>query len=118
MSSASPTSEAPRTIGLDDEEGVRRVLVDTLFGLWSTVNSLSRLRPSRKERYRVTVFGSARAEPETWVYDEVRRMCAGLSAIGCDLLTDGPAPLRRDETHRAGPPGWVFHPMCDPLGCP
>jgi hypothetical protein len=33
------------------------ILVDTLFGLWATVNNLTRLRPSRRERYRVTVFG-------------------------------------------------------------
>lgn len=78
-----------RTIGLDDEEGVRRVLVDTLFGLWATVNNLSRLRPSRRERFRVTIFGSARTDPGHWVYDEVRQMCAGLSAMGCDIITGG-----------------------------
>ena len=51
------------TVSLADEEAVRRILVDTLFGLWATVNNLSRLRPSRHDRYRVTVFGSARPEP-------------------------------------------------------
>lgn len=84
-----PPAEKGRTISLDDEEGVRRILVDTLFGLWATVNNLSRLRPSRRERFRVTIFGSARTDPGHWVYDEVRQMCAGLSAMGCDIITGG-----------------------------
>jgi hypothetical protein len=53
----------PTTVSLADEEAVKRILVDTVFGLWATVNNLTRLRPSRRERYRVTVFGSARTEP-------------------------------------------------------
>jgi uncharacterized protein (TIGR00730 family) len=77
------------TISLADEEAVRRVLKDTLFGLWATVNNLTRLRPSRHERFRVTVFGSARTQPGHWVYGEVRQMCAGLSALGCDIVTGG-----------------------------
>jgi uncharacterized protein (TIGR00730 family) len=76
-------------VSLADEDGVRQVLVDSLFGLWSTVNNLSRLRPSRDDRYRVTVFGSARTDPGHWVYEEVRRMCAGFGALGCDIVTGG-----------------------------
>ena len=45
-------SHTPTTVSLADEEAVRRILVDTLFGLWATVNNLTRLRPSRHERYR------------------------------------------------------------------
>lgn len=81
--------EDPRTVSLSDEEGVRRILIDTLFGLWATVNNLGRLRPSSRERFRVTVFGSARPQPDNWVYDEVRQMCAGLSELGCDIVTGG-----------------------------
>ena len=66
-------SHSPTTVSLADEEAVKRILVDTLFGLWATVNNLSRLRPSRHERYRVTVFGSARPEPGHWVYEEGQR---------------------------------------------
>ena len=78
-----------RTVSLADEEGVREILKDTLFGLWATVNNLTRLRPSSHKRFRVTVFGSARTEPGHWVYEEVRRMCSGLSAMGCDVVTGG-----------------------------
>lgn len=80
---------ASQAISLDDEEGVRQLLKDTLFGLWATVNNLSRLRPSRRERFRVTIFGSARTDPNHWVYEEVRKMCAGLSNMGCDIVTGG-----------------------------
>jgi hypothetical protein len=79
----------PSTVSLDDEEGVKRILKDTVFGLWATVNNLTRLRPSKRERFKVTVFGSARTQPGHWVYEEVRRMCAGLSAMGCDIITGG-----------------------------
>ena len=82
-------SHSPTTVSLADEEAVRRILVDTLFGLWATVNNLTRLRPSRHERYRVTVFGSARTEPGHWVYEEVKQMCSALSAMNCDIITGG-----------------------------
>lgn len=84
-----PMMDPGRTVSLGDEEGVRRIVTDTLFGLWATVNNLSRLRPSTHKRFRVTVFGSARTDPDHWVYDEVRQMCAGLSAMGCDIVTGG-----------------------------
>jgi len=82
-------SDTSQTVTLDDEEGVRRLIVDTLFGLWTVVNNLTRLKPSRTERYRVTIFGSARTDPGHWVYDEVKRMSAALSELGCDIVTGG-----------------------------
>src|SRR5262249_8383703 len=82
-------SNTPTTVSLADEDGVRQIVVDTIFGLWATVNNLTRLRPSRHERYRVTVFGSARTEPGHWVYEEVRQMCSALSAMNCDIITGG-----------------------------
>ena len=89
MTTKPRTTDDPRTVSLADEEGVQRIVKDTLFGLWATVNNLSRLRPSKRERYRVTVFGSARPDPDHWVYQEVKRMCAALSAMGCDIVTGG-----------------------------
>jgi uncharacterized protein (TIGR00730 family) len=83
------TDRISNTVSLADEEGVRRILIDTLFGLWGTVNNLTRLRPSKREHYRVTVFGSARTQPGNWVYQEVKRMSAALSAMGCDIVTGG-----------------------------
>ena len=79
----------PATVSLGDEEGVKRILVDTVFGLWGIVNNLTRLQPTRRERYRVTLFGSARATPGSWVYDEVKRLSAALADMGCDIVTGG-----------------------------
>jgi uncharacterized protein (TIGR00730 family) len=53
------------------------------------VNDLTRLRPSKRERYRVAIFGSARAEPGTFVYEEVKRAAAAFAAMGCDIVTGG-----------------------------
>jgi uncharacterized protein (TIGR00730 family) len=89
--SASPTGPAAgaHAISLADEEAVKRVLVDSVLGLWDVVNSLTRLRPSRRERYRVSIFGSARARPGTFAYTETRRLAATLAEMGCDIITGG-----------------------------
>jgi uncharacterized protein (TIGR00730 family) len=77
------------TISLADEDAVKQVLVQSVFGLWDIVNNLTRLRPTGHERYRVTIFGSARARPGSFVYDEVKRVAAALAEMGCDIITGG-----------------------------
>lgn len=77
------------TVSLADEEAVKHILMETLFGLWAAANNLTRLRPSRRERYRVTIFGSARTQPGHWVYQEVKRMAEALASMGCDIVTGG-----------------------------
>jgi uncharacterized protein (TIGR00730 family) len=89
MNTKDTCREKPGTISLADEEGVKRVLVSTVFGLWDIVNNLTRLRPSKRERYRVTIFGSARAQPGSFVYNEVKRVAAALAEMGCDIITGG-----------------------------
>jgi uncharacterized protein (TIGR00730 family) len=79
----------PRTVSLADEDAVKEVLVGTVLGLWRIVNDLTRLRPSKRERFRVTIFGSARARPGTFVYDETRRLAGALTELGCDIVTGG-----------------------------
>jgi uncharacterized protein (TIGR00730 family) len=76
-------------ISLADEEAVKQVLLSTVFGLWDIVNNLTRLKPTKHERYRVTIFGSARAKPGTFVYEEVKRVAAVLAEMGCDIITGG-----------------------------
>ncbi|MFZ0791736.1 MAG: LOG family protein [Chromatiaceae bacterium] len=89
MSTTTSTGRGPATVSLNDEEGVRRILTDTVFGLWGLVNNLTRLRPSKRERFRVTIFGSARIKPDSWVYEEVKRLSGALAAMGCDIVTGG-----------------------------
>ena len=88
MAAENPQNK-PGPISLADEEAVKQVLVNTIFGLWDIVNNLTRLKPSKSERYRVTIFGSARAKPGTFVYDEVKRVAAALAGMGCDIITGG-----------------------------
>ena len=89
MSTPESVAKGSQTVSLADEEGVKDILVSTVFGLWEIVNNLTRLRPSKRERYRVTIFGSARAQPGTYVYDEVKRVAAALAEMGCDIITGG-----------------------------
>ena len=78
-------SQAPKDamISLADEEAVKQVLVNSVLGLWDVVNNLTRLRPSKRERYRVTIFGSARAKPGTL---RLRRDQASRRRVGGDGL--------------------------------
>ena len=95
MSSVSPGSDASRFVSLADEDAVRDLLKSTILDLWKAVNTLTRLRPSKHERYRVAIFGSARAQPGTFVYDEVKRAAAAFAALGCDIVTGGDPGLMR-----------------------
>ncbi len=76
-------------VQLSDEEGVRQVLADSVFALWDAVNNLTRIKPTRHDRYRVTIFGSARAKKGSFAYKETRRTAAALAAMGCDIITGG-----------------------------
>src|SRR5262249_37674822 len=88
VSTTTPESKAG-TISLADEEAVKQDLAQSVFSLWDIVNNLPRLRPSKRERYRVTIFGSARAGPGTFVYNEVKRVAASPADLGCDIITGG-----------------------------
>ena len=83
------TEERNGAVSLADEEQVKKVLVDSVLGLWDVVNNLTRLKPSKRERYRVTIFGSARAKPGTIAYEETKRAAKGLAEMGCDIVTGG-----------------------------
>jgi uncharacterized protein (TIGR00730 family) len=89
MSSVSKSPGGPRQVSLADEEGVKEIVRTTILDLWRVVNNLTRLRPSTRERYRVAIFGSARATPGTFVYEEVKRVAAAFASLGCDIITGG-----------------------------
>ncbi|HEU5180321.1 MAG TPA: LOG family protein [Candidatus Polarisedimenticolia bacterium] len=76
-------------VSLADEEAVRQVVSDSILKLWDAVNNLARIRPSRRERYRVTLFGSARARPGTFAYEETKRVAEIVASLGCDIITGG-----------------------------
>ena len=82
-------SSGANAISLADEDAVKQVLVESVLGLWDVVNNLTRLKPSKHDRYRVTIFGSARAKPGTFAYEETKRAAKGLAEMGCDIITGG-----------------------------
>jgi len=89
MNKGNPIEQRPNLVSLRDEERVKQILADSVLGLWDVVNNLTRVRPSRRERYRVTIFGSARAKPGTFAYEETKRFAAALAEMNCDIITGG-----------------------------
>jgi hypothetical protein len=89
MDTTKSTSPERETISLSDEEGVKDVLTQSILGIWEVVNNLTRLRPSRHERYLVTIFGSARVPRDSWVYAAVREVTCELTLMNCDIATGG-----------------------------
>jgi SLOG cluster4 family len=89
MSKHDSMAQKPDAVSLADEEAVKQVLVNSVLGLWDIVNNLTRLRPARRDRYRVTIFGSARAKAGTFGYEETKRAAAALAEMGCDIITGG-----------------------------
>jgi uncharacterized protein (TIGR00730 family) len=76
-------------VSLADEQKVIDVVTSSIHNLWEAVNSLTRLRPTKRDRYRVTIFGSARVPKDHWVYQAVRDLAAELTRLDCDIITGG-----------------------------
>jgi uncharacterized protein (TIGR00730 family) len=108
MSKAANGPQDDRTVSLADEQAVKEVLARSVLDLWKVVNNLTRLRPSKRERYRVAIFGSARAEPGSFVYEEVKRLAGAFASMGCDIVTGGGPGLMQaanEGAKAAGAPG-------------
>ena len=89
MSDRKAAEASSAEVSLADEERVKEVLVNSVLSLWDAVNNLTRLRPSRRDRYRVTIFGSARVQPGSFGYEETKRVAAALAEMDCDIITGG-----------------------------
>lgn len=97
------------TVPLADEDAARQIIADSVMGLWEIVNKLTRLRPTRRDRYRVAIFGSARAAPGTFPYEEVKRASAAFTAMGCDIITGGGPGLMQAANEGAAVAGMPEH---------
>jgi uncharacterized protein (TIGR00730 family) len=86
---STPAHPDSSLVPFSDEHAALDIIAKSVLGLWDTVNTLTRLRPTRRERYRVTIFGSARVDPTHWVYGAVRDLAAELTRLGCDIVTGG-----------------------------
>jgi uncharacterized protein (TIGR00730 family) len=76
-------------VNLCDEDAAAEILKSSVLGLWEVVNNLTRLRRTKREHYYVTIFGSARIQPGTESYAEVKRLAEELTQMGCRIVTGG-----------------------------
>src|ERR1043165_3582003 len=86
---APSTFQTSDLVSLRDEQKVVDIVASSVHNLWETVNNLTRLRPTSRHRYRVTIFGSARVPKTHWVYKAVRDLAAELTRLKCDIVTGG-----------------------------
>ena len=77
------------SVALNDEEQVLEILRRSVFGLWDVVNDLTRLTPTRRSEFRVSIFGSARIPRDHWVHAAVRDLAKQLALMGCAVITGG-----------------------------
>ena len=89
MSESKPAFGQTDVVYLRDEDASVRLLEGAVAGLWEVVNQLTRFRRTTRENFRVTIFGSARLQPGTPVYEAVKQLAAELTAMGCDIVTGG-----------------------------
>lgn len=90
-----PLPGNPADMPITDPAAVLQVVGQAVLGLWDVVNNLTRLRPPKLGRYHATIFGSARIEPDTPVYEDVQRLAKELAALGCCIVTGGGPGLMR-----------------------
>lgn len=76
-------------VRLSDEDATVALLERAVAGLWDVVNELTRLRRTTRQNYRVTIFGSARLKPGSVAYENVKKLAAELTRIGCDIMSGG-----------------------------
>jgi predicted Rossmann-fold nucleotide-binding protein len=83
------TARPNQAVSITDEDAVKAILAESVFGLWDVVNNLTRIKPVKRDRYRVTIFGSARAKPGSIAYEETKRVAQALAELDCDIVTGG-----------------------------
>lgn len=76
-------------VGLTEPQMSYEIVQEAMLSLWQVVNGLSSIQPPRRERYRVTIFGSARITQESSLYQDVKRLASELTILGCDIVTGG-----------------------------
>jgi uncharacterized protein (TIGR00730 family) len=84
-----PKSIPPQTVSLNDPEGTLQVVKQAVVQLWEVINGLTSLRPPKRKRYRVTIFGSARIKKNSSTYEQVKWLAHQLTEMECDIVTGG-----------------------------
>ncbi|MDJ0845107.1 hypothetical protein [Crocosphaera sp.] len=63
--------EKSQSPSFSDPEGTLKVVKQAVLELWGVINALTSLRPPKRDRFRVTIFGSARIQPDSPIYKSV-----------------------------------------------
>ncbi|MFL6568521.1 MAG: LOG family protein [Chthoniobacterales bacterium] len=95
-------------VRLSDEDAAVALLERAVKGLWEVVNDLTRFRRTTRQNYRVTIFGSARIQPGSFTYEEVKKLAAELTTMGCDIMSGGGPGLMQaanEGAHSVDPDG-------------
>lgn len=66
-----------------------QVIDGSVAQLWETIESLERLQPRNLERFRVSIFGSARIAESHPLFAEAQELAQRLAEAGCDIVTGG-----------------------------
>jgi len=66
-----------------------QVIDGSVAQLWETIESLERLQPRNLERFRVSIFGSARIDETSPLYSEAQALATRLAEAGCEIVTGG-----------------------------
>ncbi len=82
-------STPSKTVSLNDPEATLQVVKQAVVQLWDVINGLTSLRPPKRKRYRVTIFGSARIGKDSLIYEQVKCLARQLTEMNCDLVTGG-----------------------------
>ena len=102
MSASEANVQGASAVSIANEEEVKKILINSVLGLWDVVNNLTRIKPTKRDRYRVTIFGSARAKPGTVAYEETKRAAHLLATMGCDIITGGGPGLMQAANEGVG----------------
>jgi uncharacterized protein (TIGR00730 family) len=65
------------------------VVQAAIVQLWEVINRLSAAQPPKCDRYRVSIFGSARMQPSDPIYQDVKYLAGSITKLGCDIVTGG-----------------------------
>ncbi len=87
MAQDASSRRAADSVVLSDEEQVLEIIRRSVFGLWDVVNDLTRLTPTRRPEFRVSIFGSARIPRDHWMHAVVRDLTRQLALMGCAVIT-------------------------------
>ena len=110
MNDTDPT-EGQSTHGSVDDAAADLVQVidGSVAQLWETIESLERLQPRNLERFRVSIFGSARIDESDPLYSAAQALAKRLAEAGCDIVSGGGGGLMQ-AVDRGASRGAVMRP--------